>query len=111
MLPAGLCHHRWMDEPPDPFDVQLPPEVTDQLRGQLSDEAAEAFERFMADFARAGVDYRALAAQPSYRATVYASLALAAEADRIRLAAILAQAVARARAADDPDGFRGWLAG
>lgn len=100
-----------MDEPSDPFEVHVPPEVAGRLREQLSEEAAEAFERFVAEFARAGVDYRALLGQPSYRATVYASLALAADADRIRLAAILAQAVARARHADDPDGFGDWLSG
>lgn len=100
-----------MDEPSDPFEAQLPSQVADELREQLSEEAAEAFERFVAEFTRAGVDYRALIDQPSYRATIYASLALAAEADRIRLAAILAQAVARARHADDADGFGDWLAG
>jgi hypothetical protein len=100
-----------MDEPPDPFELQLPRELGEQLREQLSEEAAAAFERFTAEFARAGVDYRALLGQPSYRATVYASLALAADTDRIRLAAILAQAAARARLADDPDAFGDWLAG
>lgn len=97
-----------MDEPADPFDSRVPPDALRSLREQFPPETVDAFERFLNETARAGVDYRALDGQPSWRALLVACLTLA-EGDPVRMAAILVQAMTRARYASDPDGFSEWF--
>jgi hypothetical protein len=97
-----------VDEPADPFESALPPEVVEHLRQSLPREAAEALERFLQEFSAARHDYTALLEQESWRALILASLTLAAN-DPVKTGATLVQAIGRARLAADPDGFADWM--
>jgi hypothetical protein len=100
-----------MDEPADPFENPIPPEILDAIREQHESDTADAFEQLLREFSAAKLDYRALLEQESWRSTVLAILTIAATEDVVRLSAIILQAIGRARYQTDPDGFSTWLRG